>query len=76
MWKRRAWLGGAVAVVGVILALSTFGATALGGRCTREICFIPGAEGMLVAGVVLAVFGGIVMAWAVRGMRRNDPTRK
>ena len=72
MWKRRAALGGAVAVVGVILALSTLGATAFGGRCTKEICFVPGTEGMLVSGVVLAVFGSIVMEWALRAMRRHD----
>ena len=76
MWKRRAALGGVVAVAGVILALSTFGASAFGGRCAIEICFVPGAEGTLVTGVVLAVFGSIVSAWALRGMRRSDPTRK
>lgn len=76
MWTRRAALGGAIAVVGIILVLSTLGASAFGGRCTREICFVAGAEGRLVAGAVLVVFGSILTAWARRGMRRIDPTRK
>jgi len=76
MWKRRAALGMAVGVVGAILALSTLGAEAFGGRCTVELCFVPGSEVRLAAGLVLGVLGGIVAAWGFRGRPRNDPSGK
>jgi hypothetical protein len=76
VWKRRAALGAVALVAGVILALSTLGATAFGGPCTTQICSVPGTEGLLVAGVIVAVLGGVVLAVSVRGMRRSDPTHK
>ena len=76
IWRRRAALGVVVVVIGVILGLSTLGATAFGGPCTTEICSVPGTEGLLLAGVGFAVTGAIVCAVALRGIRRNSQTRK
>lgn len=76
MRKRRAALGAVLVVAGVIFALSTLGATAFGGRCTTEICSVPGTEGLLVTGVVLAIVGAIVIAVAIRGIRRHGATGK
>lgn len=71
MWKRRAALGTVLVVAGVICVLSTFGATAFGGRCATEICSVPGTEWLLVTGGVLGVVGAILIAVAVRGSRRT-----
>lgn len=76
MRKRRAALGAVLVVAGVILVLSTLGATAFGGRCTTEICSVPGTERLLVTGLVLAVVGAIVISVAIRGMRRNGAEGK
>jgi uncharacterized protein YjeT (DUF2065 family) len=78
MWKRRAALGAVLVVEGVICVLSTFGATTheLGGRCAREVCSVPDTEWLLITGGVFGVVGAIVIAVAIRGIRRSNPTRK
>jgi hypothetical protein len=76
MWKRRAAPGAVAIVAGVILALSTLGATTLGGPCSTQICSVPGTEGLLIAGGTLAALGGVVIAVSLRGIRRSDAPHK
>jgi hypothetical protein len=76
MWRRRVALGGAVVVGGVLIAISTVGCAGFRECTWTDLPLFPGTETQRVVGIFAVAVGGVVLTWAVRGYRRNDPVDK